>query len=312
MASFTTQIKDEVTKIETLKPESFAEVCAYIKYNGNIKDDKLTLYIENASVARRMFNLLKRLYKINIKLTIRTQKRFAVKTMYILDVVEKVDEIINDVNLCVKQIRDYSETERASFIKGIFLANGSINDPSKSKYHLELLISDESLAKLANELLLSLNFYSKILKRDKGYMVYIKASEEISDFIKMLGAINALFYYEDIRIYRDHKNMVNRLNNCEQANVEKSLKTCNEQIANIEYLKENDLLSLLDEKTGIVIEYRTKYPETTMSELAEIISLETEYKITKSGINHHFRKIKELVRKHQNTLEDKNNENVGI
>lgn len=304
MASFTTQIKDEVTKIETLKPESFAEVCAYIKYNGNIKDDKLTLYIENASVARRMFNLLKRLYKINIKLTIRTQKRFAVKTMYILDVVEKVDEIINDVNLCVKQIRDYSETERASFIKGIFLANGSINDPSKSKYHLELLISDESLAKLANELLLSLNFYSKILKRDKGYMVYIKASEEISDFIKMLGAINALFYYEDIRIYRDHKNMVNRLNNCEQANVEKSLKTCNEQIANIEYLKENDLLSLLDEKTGIVIEYRTKYPETTMSELAEIISLETEYKITKSGINHHFRKIKELVGRHQNTIED--------
>ena len=70
MASFTTQIKDEVTKIETLKPESFAEVCAYIKYNGNIKDDKVTLYIENASVARRMFNLLKRLYKINIKLTL--------------------------------------------------------------------------------------------------------------------------------------------------------------------------------------------------------------------------------------------------
>ena len=306
MASFTTRIKDEVTKIETLKPESLAEVCAYIKYNGNIKDDKLTLYIENASVARRMFNLLKRLYKINIKLTIRTQKRFAVKTMYILDIVEKLDEIMNDVDLCVRQIREYSETERASFIKGIFLANGSINDPSKSKYHLELLIVDESLANLANDLLLSLNFYSKILKRDKGYMVYIKASEEISDFIKMLGAINALFYYEDIRIYRDHKNMVNRLNNCEQANVEKSLKTCNEQLANIEYLKENDLLTLLDDKTGIVIDYRVRYPETTMNELAEIISLETDYKITKSGINHHFRKIKDLVLKHQNTVEDNN------
>ena len=302
MASFTTQIKDEVTKIETLKPESFAEVCAYIKYNGNIKDDKVTLYIENASVARRMFNLLKRLYKINIKLTIRTQKRFAVKTMYILEIVEKVDEIVQDVELCVRQIRDYSDPERASFLKGIFLANGSINDPSKSKYHLELLISDENLANLANELLLSLNFYSKILKRDKGYMVYIKSSEEISDFIKMLGAINALFYYEDIRIYRDHKNMVNRLNNCEQANVEKSLKTCNEQLSNIEYLKNNDLLTLLDEKTGIVIEYRLKYPETTMNELAEIISLETDYKITKSGINHHFRKIKDLVIKHQKTL----------
>lgn len=306
MASFTTQIKDEVTKIETLKPESFAEVCAYIKYNAHIDDDKITLFIENASVARRMFNLLKRLYKINIKLTIRTQKRFSVKTMYILEVTEKVDEIVDDVNRCVKQIKDYSETERASFIKGIFLANGSINDPSKSKYHLELLINDEILANLANELLLSLNFYSKILKRDKGYMVYIKASEEISDFIKMLGAINALFYYEDIRIYRDHKNMVNRLNNCEQANVEKSLKTCNEQLANIEYLKNNELLSLLDEKTNIVIDYRVKYPETTMNELAEILSMETDYKITKSGINHHFRKIKELVIRHKNTRGEDN------
>lgn len=133
-------------------------------------------------------------------------------------------------------------------------------------------------------------------------MVYIKASEEISDFIKLLGAINALFYYEDIRIYRDHKNMVNRLNNCEQANVEKSMKTCNEQLANIEYLEQNDLLGLLDEKTRLVIDYRLKYPETTLAELAEIISLETDYRITKSGINHHFRKIKELVFRHQNHL----------
>lgn len=300
MASFTTTIKDEITKIETLRPESSAEALAYIKTSGVFKDDALCLYIENASVARRMFNLLKRLYKIDIKLTIRTQKRFNIKTMYILEIKEKVTEIMNDVELLVRQVIEYSEEERASFIKGIFLACGSINDPSKSKYHLELLVTDSDLANLAHRVLLSLNFSSKILKRDKGYMIYIKASEEISDFIKMLGAINSLFYYEDIRIYRDHKNMVNRLNNCEQANVEKSMKTCNEQLANIKYLKENDLLTLLDEKVLTVIDYREKYPETTMSELADIISIETDYNITKSGINHHFRKIKELVEKHRN------------
>lgn len=304
MASFTTTIKDEITKIETLRPESSAEALAYIKTSGVFKDDALCLYIENASVARRMFNLLKRLYKIDIKLTIRTQKRFNIKTMYILEIKEKVTEIMNDVELLVRQVIEYSEEERASFIKGIFLACGSINDPSKSKYHLELLVTDSDLANLAHRVLLSLNFSSKILKRDKGYMIYIKASEEISDFIKMLGAINSLFYYEDIRIYRDHKNMVNRLNNCEQANVEKSMKTCNEQLANIKYLKDNDLLTLLDEKVLTVIDYREKYPETTMSELANIISMETDYNITKSGINHHFRKIKELVEKHRNI--DKN------
>lgn len=297
--SFTTTIKDEVTKIETERVESLAEVAAFIRYNGKVNEDSIELYIENNSVARRMFNLIKRLYKINITLTIRTQKRFQTKTMYILTL-KDIESVLFDMNNIVRNILDYSSPEKASFIKGVFLANGSINDPKKSKYHLELLISDEELAKLVHKLLLSLKFSSKILKRDKGYMVYIKASEQISDFIKMLGAINSLFYYEDIRIYRDHKNMVNRLNNCEQANVEKSMRSANIQLDNIDYLKENDLLSLLDEKTKLVIEYREKYPETTLQELADIISLETDTKITKSGINHHFRKIKELVERHKN------------
>lgn len=303
MASFTTQIKDEITKIETERVESLSEVCAYLKYNGNVENNHLVLITENASVARRMFNLLKRLYGVNIKLTIRSQKRFVIRTIYMLEISEKLNVILADMEECVKHIMDYSDAEKASFLKGIFLANGSINDPSKSKYHLEFLISDETLANICNNLLLDMNFSSKILKRDKGYMVYIKAAEEISDFIKVIGAINALFYFEDIRIYRDHKNMVNRLNNCEQANVEKSMRTCNEQVSNIEYLKSMDMLSLLDDKSQVIASYRLKYPETTMSELAEIISVETEYNITKSGINHHFRKIKELVNRSKNKTE---------
>ena len=303
MASFTTQLKDEVTKLETNRMESFAEVCAYIKYNAIIKDN-ISLYVENASVARRMFNLIKRLYGINPKLTIRTQKKFHIKTIYILEINEKADLIKSDVYDLIDKIYDYSKEERASFIKGAFLATGSINDPSKSKYHLEFLINEENDALLVNDVLLSLNFTSKMLKRDKGYMVYMKASEEISDFIKLMGAINALFYYEDIRIYRDHKNMVNRLNNCEQANIEKQLKTCDEQIENIKYLEDHDLITLLDDKAKIVIEYRKKYPETSMTELAEIVSMETDYKITKSGINHHFRKFKDLVKKDQEKAQE--------
>lgn len=299
MASFTTRIKDEITKIETEKCESLAEVCSYIYFNGNITPNLITLYIENNSVARRMFNLIKRLYGIDIKLTIREQKRFNVKTIYILEMSKKVDEIRKDIEDSLNHISEYSEPEKASFLKGAFLASGSINDPSKSKYHLEILVTFENDAELVTKLLEDLNFSAKMLKRDKGYMVYLKQAEEISDFIKLLGAINALFYYEDIRIYRDHKNMVNRLNNCEIANEVKSLKTCNEQIANINYLKEHDLLSLLDEKNNLVIEYRLKYPETTLSELAEIISMETDVKITKSGINHHFRKIRDLVEKNK-------------
>lgn len=303
MASFTTQIKEEITKIETERCESLAEASSYIYFNGSITSTSITLYIENNSVARRMFNLIKRLYGVNIKLIIRTQKRFNVKTIYILEITEKVADIRKDIEDSLNNIPVYSNPEKASFLKGAFLSSGSINDPKKSKYHLEILVTFENDAMLIKDLLADLGFTSKVLKRDKGYMVYLKQAEEISDFIKLLGAINALFYFEDIRIYRDHKNMVNRLNNCEIANEVKSLKTCNEQIANINYLKEHDLISILDEKNKLVIEYRLKYPETTLAELAEIISMETDLKITKSGINHHFRKIASLVEKNKKTKE---------
>ena len=297
MASFTTRIKDEITKIETNKLESIAEVCAYLEVNATFKNNEIIMFIENASVARRMFSLIKRIYGINIKLTIRTQKKFVKKTMYILELKEKVDIITSDVKDMFNNIKDYSDEEKMSYIKGAFLSSGSINDPSTSKYHLELLITDEKVANLINELLREFNFNSKIISRTKGYMIYIKSAEEISDFIKMLNAIDALFYFEDIRIYRDHKNMVNRLNNCEQANVEKMMKTCNEQIENINYLIQNDMLMLLDDKTKTIADYRIKYPETTMSELADIITVETDFTMSKSSINHGFRKIKDLVNK---------------
>ena len=93
--------------------------------------------------------------------------------------------------------------------------------------------------------------------------------------------------------------MVNRLNNCEIANQDKTINTGLKQIADIEYLKSNDLLSLFDDTTKIVIEYREKYPEVSLKELADIISMETDYTIGKSGVNHHFIKIKNLVKKHK-------------
>ena len=126
-------------------------------------------------------------------------------------------------------------------------------------------------------------------------MVYLKESERISDFIKLLNAYNSLFYYEDIRIYRDHKNMTNRLNNCEQANIDKIVFSSNEQLENIQKLKQREDFDLIDDKIKEVCIYKEKYTESSMQELADIISLETNTKITKSGINHRFRKIKEMV-----------------
>ena len=199
----------------------------------------------------------------------------------------------------VVAINEASKEEKVAFLKGIFLSCGSVNDPKKNKYHLEFFTKEKSKATLINKLLHDLNLNSKILKREKEYMVYIKKSENIADLINYLGAINSLFYFEDIRIYKDHKNMVNRLNNCEQANVEKSLKSSKLVLDNIKYLEDNDLINLLDDRAKEIISYKKKYPDTSMGELAEIISLETNKSITKSGINHHFRKINELINRHK-------------
>ncbi len=189
--------------------------------------------------------------------------------------------------------------EKTAYLQGVFLATGTINDPASSGYHLEIVTDMNREAIYITKLLKDLGINAKHIKRNSKYMVYIKNAETISDIIRMFKATNSYFYFEDIRIYRDHKNMVNRLNNCEIANQEKTINTGLKQIADIEYLKSNDLLSLFDDTTKIVIEYREKYPEVSLKELADIISMETDYTIGKSGVNHHFIKIKNLVKKHK-------------
>ena len=125
----------------------------------------------------------------------------------------------------------------------------------------------------------------------------MKEAEKIGDFLRIIGADKATMYYEDIRIYREEKNRTNRLNNCEQANVEKLMETANQQIKDIQYLKEHDVFELLDDKVQEVANYRLKYPEVSLLELSEIISMETGNKITKSGLHHRFKKIKDLANK---------------
>ena len=295
--TFTTQIKEEITKEENNNIEDLTSLCTYLKFNATLEEDKMTVMVVNASVARWIFKLLKTNYNVLIKLTTRTMKRFKARNLYILEVKEKLDLIYKDIDNIFKEISTSSDEEKKAFLKGMFLACGSINDAKKNQYHLEFLVKEEEDAKLIDDLLNSLKIKSKVLKRDREYMVYVKSSENISDFIKYLGAFNALFYFEDIRIYKDHKNMVNRLNNCEQANVERTLKSSKVILDNIKYLEDNDLLMLLDDRSKEIIEYKKKYPDTSLGELAEIITMETNKSITKSGINHHFRKINALVKK---------------
>lgn len=297
--SFTQEIKNEISATPLNEIENRNLLLGYLFVNGEIIDNKVYMTLENMAVARKIFKTIKYSYKIDIKMTVRSIKKFKIKTIFLFEVVDKRHIIEEEL----KNIDVSDEESLASFIKGVFLASGSISNPKKSGYHLELLFNIEEKANYVKELLKILKYNFKVIKRDRSYMLYLKSGEEISDFIKLLGAVNALFYFEDIRIYRDHKNMVNRLNNCEQANLEKSLNTSDKQLNIIKYLKENDYMSLLDEKTRQVAEYRLRYPEESFQALADILTQEIQKKVSKSYVNHHFRKITEVYNRIINTEE---------
>lgn len=302
--TFTTQIKDEVTKLDLNYIESFNELAAIIRYDGVITQDKIIITSENASVARRIYKSIKEIFKVNAKIIVRNQKRFRIKTLYILEINEKLEFIKESLFLNEDYLLKLeTDEEKLAFFRGVFLACGSISSPKSTGYHFELVFKEKEEADYMLKLLKIFNLTPKKIKRNNTYMVYIKQAEEISDILKMFKATNCLFDFEDVRIYRDHKNMVNRLNNCEIANQEKTFSAALKQIELISYIKENDLADLLDEKAQIIITYREKYPDVSFQELADIISLETDYKIGKSGINHHFIKLKNLVEKHNSTKE---------
>ncbi len=301
--SYTSNIKNEICNIDYSDSEMMSELSAILNIGVKIYDDRFEIYSENISVARRIYKLLKDIYHIQIDMDNSAINSLRGNKLVLLTVKDKFDVILDDLCILKNNERLYvpfdylvdEQTDKMAYIRGSFMICGSINDPKTSRYHAEFVIQNEDTAEYLNNLLNELYLNSKVIKRDKNYMVYIKEAEKISDLIRMLNATTSLFYYEDIRIYRDHKNMTNRLNNCEQANVDKSINASNEQLELISKLKELIDFDLLDEKIQTICIYKEKYPETSMGELAEIISSETEKPITKSCINHRFRKIKEMV-----------------
>lgn len=305
--SFTSIVKEEITRLEGNRLENIAELSSIIRNNANI-DTNIVITIENNAVARRIFKLIKLIYDVTPNITVRKRYNFNNNLSYILKITSKKELILKDLSITINNEyqnipREYiinDEECLRAYLKGLFIATGSVNDPKTSRYHLEFIVDNLEYARFIITLLNKFNLGAKMIKREKNYMVYIKEAEKISDFLRIINAYQAVMYFEDIRIYRDHKNMTNRLNNCEQANVDKIFLTASKQLQDIQIIKKYDLLDTIDPKLKEIIEYREQYPESSLQELSEIMSNELGYSITKSGLNHRFRKLKELVAKLEN------------
>ena len=308
--TFSGKIKQAISNLEESKLESISELSGIFLTNAEIKLYAIRVQTENINAANRIFKIIKNIYNITSNITIKKNYNFKKNELYIIEIKKDVPKILKDIGLLNEQgfellkvpnefIVSDDELKKA-FLRGCFLISGSVNDPKTSRYHLEILINELDFANFLCNLLNDYNLNAKVHRRKKGYMIYIKESEKISEFLTMIKAYDEVLYFEDIRTYREKVNMTNRLNNCEQANIEKSMKSAQIQINDINYLKEIDAYDLLDEKVKEAAEYRIKYPESSLIELSEIISIETNNKVTKSCINHRLRKIKELADRARN------------
>lgn len=307
--SFTTVVKNEICALDFSKSENIAELSGFVRGSSKCSSDCIELTSENAKVAKRIYLLIKSIYGIEVALEQRKMANFSNKKIYVVTINHRIKDILDDLAL-IDENNDFissppeylisSNEEIKAYLRGTFLNRGSINDPKTSQYHLEFGYDNKYEAVVVQRLLNQFDMNSKIIIRDTKYMVYLKEAEKISDFLKVISAYQAVLYYENIRIFKEQKNNTNRLNNCEQANIDKIIETCNNQIKDIELIDETLGINFLDDKIKEACEYRLKYPETSLTELSKIISLETNSNITKSGLNHRFRKIREIANKIRN------------
>ncbi|MEB3751108.1 MULTISPECIES: DNA-binding protein WhiA [Geobacillus] len=304
--SFASETKKELTHLE-LKPCCLrAELSALLRMNGSLSfsGGRMTVDVqtENAAIARRIYTLLKKGYEAAVELLVRKKMRLKKNNVYIVRITDGAASLLRELHIIdsgFSLIRDISpelvkkKCCKRSYLRGAFLAGGSVNNPETSSYHLEIFSLYEehnhSLCELMNRYFF-LN--AKTLERKKGFITYLKEAEKIAEFLNIIGAHQALLRFEDIRIVRDMRNSVNRLVNCETANLNKTIGAALRQVENIRYIDETIGLDSLPEKLREIAKLRIEHQDVTLKELGEMV---TGGKISKSGINHRLRKIDEIA-----------------
>lgn len=296
--SFAQKVKKEITLIKNEECCKLAELNAMLKNSTIIKADN-NYYLEfqtlNPSIARRFYSDVKELYNAEMKLTLKKQINLNKKNIYIITILSKTDIIITEHELEEDNGNLLLEKDccKTSFLRGAFLSCGSINNPYK-EYHLEFQTKSTKIAILIQQILNYFNLNSKIGKRRNSLIVYIKDAEAISDFLKIINTTESMLDFEDIRIRRDYNSSLNRLINCRVANDIKSLDAATNQLKYIKIIEKKIGLKKLSSKLVEVIELRKKNPEGSLTDLSND-SFEMGLNLSKSCINHRFRKIKEIV-----------------
>jgi DNA-binding protein WhiA len=307
--SFSSNVKDELSRqISPGRHCQIAEIAAIVSLCGRViisTDDKycIKVHTENVAVARKYFTLIKKTFNINTEISIR--RNVYLKKSRAYSILIKGHEDSNRVLNACKLIENSEIKEnlsivsnlviqnsccRRAFIRGAFLAAGSISDPEKF-YHFEIVCTSKEKALQLQAIINTFDIESKIIKRKKYYVVYIKEGAQIVEILNVMEAHVALMNLENVRILKEMRNSVNRQVNCETANINKTVSAAVKQIDDIKYIKEHMGFEGLSEGLGDVARIRLEYPEATLKELGALLSPP----VGKSGVNHRLRKLSNLA-----------------
>ncbi|HLR65696.1 DNA-binding protein WhiA [Virgibacillus alimentarius] len=305
--SFASEIKKELTGIETDACCMSAELAALVRMNGVISVSKqeftLDVQTENAAIARRIYTLIKSLYALPVELLVRKKMKLKKNNIYIVRMKKNANKLLSDLDILhdnytfIRTIsKKYSNKTccRRAYLRGAFLAGGSINNPETSSYHLEIFNTHQEHNAGLHELLNDFDLRARELERKNGYIVYMKEAEKITEFLSIIGAHNALFKFEDVRIVRDMRNSVNRLVNCETANLNKTIGAAFRQIESIQLIDKEIGLHALPDKLREIAILRVRHQDVSLKELGELVP---SGKISKSGVNHRLKKIDQFADK---------------
>lgn len=306
--SFSSKVKNELCRMEIYDDCClFSELAAVVRISGTIKiasnsDINIKIVTENAAFARRIFSIIKKLYNIQAEVVIRKSRKFKKHISYSLIITSSMGskKLLDSINISTVNCGEREEIEylpfsekilkstccKKAFLRGAFLAGGSVSDPEKT-YHLEIYSHNDILAHEISRIINKFKLHAKVAKRKGNYIIYLKEGENIVDFLNIMGAHLALMDLENIRILKEMRNNVNRIVNCETANLEKTVSASLRQVEDIKFIRDNIGFGNLPRNLREIAEVRLQYPDASLKELGEMLSPQ----LGKSGVNHRLHKL---------------------
>ncbi len=304
--SFSTEVKNELARITGENSCCYgAELAALIRMGGAMSiggnaNLGINFNSENAAVARKVLGLIKRYSNVKTEVVVTRGRRLKKNNTYHVRVVPSpgVNELLASLGIMRGDALNVQSDSailrkaccRRAYLRGAFLGAGSVNRPEGS-YHLELVTGNAELAKSLVRVMKSLSLPGRMTDRKDDYIVYLKDGNAITAFLQIIGAHNALLTFENVRVVKDMRNQVNRLVNCETANLQKTVNAAVRQVESIRIIEQSMGLDKLPPSLKEIAEARLAFPEATLAELVEVL----EGRVGKSGINHRLRKLGEIA-----------------